>query len=111
MHPRLLRQNKIHFGARPIHLDSFHRATKILRQLSGINQAEERPLRIGVGEHGACGDLSSIFEHHTTQAAVPNINARHRSGSADLNAALACSRGERLGDCAHTANHVSIESL
>ncbi len=78
-HPRprrLGRQDEVHLRARPGHLDRGHIVAEVLGELSGIDQIEERALRIGVGQHDVAGELLTALEHHARSRDRP---ARSRS--------------------------------
>ena len=86
-------------------------AAKVLGQLGGLDEGEERALRVGVGEDRRRGDLRPVFEDHAAHPAAAGVDARHRSARADFDAEGARGGGHRLRDGAHAPDHVAVEAL
>ncbi len=107
----LLRQDEVDLGAGAVHLDALDRAPELLGQRGGVDQREERPLRIGVGQHDARLEARAVLQLDAARAPVAHVDPGDRSGGPDLRAELPGRGRHRLRDRPHPAQDVAVEAL
>ena len=72
---RLGVQHEVHLGARAVHLDRRRSRRGSPRGSSlGSTRPQERALRVGVGHHGARGDLGAVLQHHAGRASAARVD-------------------------------------
>src|SRR6267378_347213 len=104
-------KNHIHLGAGSGHFDAANFFKKFFREIARIDQTQKRAFRIGIGKHDARLDFRAVVEDHSFGAAVSSVNACNTCRRPNFSAAPPASAGKRVGNRAHSADNVAVETL
>ena len=102
-----LAQGDVDLEARARVVDGAHGVEELGGQDLGLGEPEEGHAGIAAGDDDGRGNLGAVGEGHSPRAAVLHEDARHLGVHADLGAALAGGRGQRVADPAHSAADVA----
>ena len=108
---RLLRQNEIHLAGRAIHANVLNISTKVGVELVRVDQPQESPLGVGIGNHALGVNDLVVIECDTRSDAVSNIDLFDRSIRSNFHAKVFACRSHCLRDSAHTSDHVTLPGL